>query len=184
MERSRQSQRQPEQNQPIPEEGQHIPGLSEPQAEIQSRLSIWELLERDVNLEALNASQRADVVSRYSSNSQELRTAMDRIDEEYWSERKVLVGLENEIDETGTEHDKLILELYHTVRFESPIIRLPIIYPRSFSTEELAQFRAQFEALPKEELAVEIQKSKERAEQNKKNHEQIMRQWPRGAAMS
>lgn len=70
---------------------------------------------------------------------------------EFNREKEELESLEDEIDDKGTDRDRLILELYDKVRYEPGDEKQPERYRRP-SLEEFREFRSEVEKLSDKEL--------------------------------
>lgn len=124
-----------------PERQAHGKGISSP--EHQLLLGVWDVLERQVRLWAPG------------------QPSMNK--EKYFREAREVKLLKEEIEEKGTDREKLIFTLFEldkrTFRPDRPgtdILNLSGTDPRSIFLKELQQFRSRVEPLSDEELAMEV----------------------------
>jgi hypothetical protein len=103
--------------------------------------SVWDVLERYVRLEALDAENQ-------------IRP------EEYERERRKLRGETDKLHKKGTPHDKLILNLYSATTMEPGQFPNPL-YFRDLTPEEFQQFRSKVEPLSEKEISEEIGNARE-----------------------
>lgn len=114
-------------------------------------LGAWDILERRASLYTRSVEGRLQ-------------------EQEYEHGRRELNRLEDEVEERGTPHDNLILELYSAITIEPTGTLLAPVTFRELSLEEFQQFRTQVEPLSEEQLAEEIRKAEEQFERKKKKN--------------
>jgi hypothetical protein len=147
-----QPQYHPDQTQAPHQRGEGIRGVPPPHdeqgksqqgsPERQPLPSVWDVLERDVRLNAPDIEDRPQWPS-----------------EEYMREFDEVAQLEEELMENGTPSEKLVMKLYSATRAE-PAPLPTVAYYRSFSLEEFHQFRSKVEPLSEHEIREEIRKAK------------------------
>jgi hypothetical protein len=108
--------------------------------------SVWDYLERKVRLDA------PDVEDRPIRESQEYKLEVEELNR-----------LFRELDERGTPHDHLIIDLYGEIRCEPAPFPNPVRL-RNLSLEEFQQFRSKVERLSDDEIADELRKAEEESD--------------------
>jgi hypothetical protein len=129
-----------------PDQSPHGGGSKSP--ECQPLPNVWDVLERKVKFHAPDAEDPPR-------------------GEEYYREIREVNRSLNELDEKGTDRDRLTEELYNTITIE-PRASLPVPFKViTLSLEEFQQLRSRVEPLSDDELRDEVRKAKEQKQRKR-----------------